>query len=179
MPRRWLRRYLPDLQSIRERGRIGFFGHLLEDPFLLHLNRRSVAGGVAVGLFVCMLPIPMQMVVAAGVAILVRVNLLISVALVWVSNPFTMPPMLYASYKLGAKIMGANIQRKPFELRVEWFWDNLAQIWQPLLLGSVIIGLLAAAVGYLLAHLAWRFYVYRHLQLRSKRYPHNGRHPKD
>ncbi len=169
MPRRVLKQYLPDFQKIRERGRFGFFGRLLEDPFLLHLNRRSVAGGVAVGLFVAFLPIPMQMVAAAGVAVLVRVNLLLSVMLVWVSNPFTMPPMLYASYRLGARITGTNIERRPFELKLEWFWDNLAQTWQPLLLGSVLLGLLTAAIGYLLVLLAWRLYVYRHLQLRGQR----------
>jgi len=37
----------------------------IAQPMVWHLNRRSVAGGVAVGLFVSWMPLPMQMLVAA------------------------------------------------------------------------------------------------------------------
>ena len=49
----------------------------------------AASGGMpmAVGLFVALMPIPLQMAVAAAIAILVRSNLPISVSLVWLTNP--------------------------------------------------------------------------------------------
>ena len=46
------------------------------------------------------------MLLAALIAIWLKVNLPLSVALVWVSNPITMGPMFYFAYKLGALLMG-------------------------------------------------------------------------
>ena len=148
---------------------MGVFGRLLEDPFLLHLNRRSISGGLGIGIFVAFMPIPMQMVVAGGLAIATRVNILLAVATVWISNPLTMPPMLYFCYRVGAAMLGSREQRAPFELRVEWFWDNLATIWQPLVLGSLVVGVCAGLATYGLVHLLWRIYIYRHLRHRRVR----------
>lgn len=177
MPRRVIKRYLPTLQHLKDRGRIGVFGKLLDDPFLFHLNRRSVAGAAAIGVFTAFLPIPMQMVVAAALAIVVRVNLILAVVVVWISNPFTMGPMLYAGYQTGALFTGQRIEQEPFEWRLEWFWDNFAQVWQPLILGSVLLGLLAGGASYLVVHLLWRAYVYRQLAHRARRALRDKRMP--
>ena len=60
------------------------------------------------------------MVLAAGLAILVRVNLPISVALVWVTNPLTMPPMFYFAYYVGVHLLG--MPPVDFELSFSWEW---------------------------------------------------------
>lgn len=169
MPRRLIRRYLPNLKDLRDQGRLGIFGKLLDDPFLLHLNRRSVAGGVGLGVFTAFLPIPMQMVVAAALAIVIRVNLLVSVVTVWISNPVTMGPLWYFGYRVGARILGTEIERKPFEVSLAWVWDNIAQIWAPLILGCVVVGLIGGTLGYFLVHGVWRVYLYRHLYMRRLR----------
>ncbi|RLK50391.1 hypothetical protein DFR31_0287 [Alkalispirillum mobile] len=169
MPRRLLKRWLPDKRVLQENRWLRVFGRLLEDPFLLHLNRRSISGGLGVGVFVAFMPIPMQMILAGGIAIVTRVNILIAVATVWISNPVTMPPMLYFCYRVGAAILGSREERAPFELRLEWFWANMATVWQPLLLGSVLVGAIAGLASYGLVHLLWRVYVYRHLRDRRIR----------
>jgi uncharacterized protein (DUF2062 family) len=169
MPRKILQRLLPDPRKILARRELRFLGTLLDDPFLLHLNRRSVAGACAVGLFVAFIPIPAQMLLAAALAILLRVNLVLSVVLVWITNPITMPAMFYFCYRLGAWIMGARVRAVPFEPTLEWFWSELGVIWQPFLLGCFISGLVSAGLAYGAVQLLWRLHVVRALQRRRAR----------
>jgi len=58
---------------------------------------------MAVGLFCAFVPLPIQMLLAAAAAIIFRVNLPISVGLVWITNPVTIPPMFYFCYKVGTR----------------------------------------------------------------------------
>ncbi len=60
---------------------------------LWRINCDSVSRGVAIGLFAAAIPLmPFQMVIAAFLAIIIRANLPISVAVSWISNPFTLVP---------------------------------------------------------------------------------------
>ncbi|MBK5936853.1 MAG: DUF2062 domain-containing protein [Halorhodospira halophila] len=173
--RRWLKGTLPDLQRLKQQGRFGFLGRLLEDPFLFHLNRRSTAGGVAIGVFVAFLPIPLQMLLAAVIAILVRVNLILAVILVWVSNPLTMGPMIYASYRTGAWLLGAEFEQFDYDNTVQWFLGNLNQAWQPVLTGSLVLGALAGVITYIAVLLIWRYAVHRERNQRRIRIAHRRR----
>ncbi|MGB1541119.1 MAG: DUF2062 domain-containing protein, partial [Cycloclasticus sp.] len=74
------------------------FGPLIHNQNVWHLNRRSFAGAISVGLFIAFIPLPAQMLIAAAAAIALHVNLPVAVATVWVSNPITMPPLFYAAY---------------------------------------------------------------------------------
>lgn len=145
------------------------FGRLLHDPNLWHLNRHSVAGGIAIGLFLAFMPMPFQMIPAAALAILLRVNLPMALASVWVSNPLTMAPMLYFQYRMGKLLMGERIRETGFEPTLQWFWAEITLIWQPLLLGSVLCGMVAALAGYGFIHLLWRLNIRRHLRRRKEK----------
>ncbi len=170
MPKNFIKRYTPDHARIRENKTLNrLFGTLLHDPNLLHLNRRSVSGAFFVGLFMAFMPIPFQMVPAAGAAIIWRVNLPISVALVWVTNPVTIPPMFYFCYKVGQWLLGGHIETFTFELSFEWLAERLSEIWEPLLLGSFICGILAATLGYVTVRLLWRWRLVKHKQFRKSR----------
>ncbi len=150
---------MPNPDTIRHHQHLQCFGRLLHDPGLWHLNRRSVAGAFFVGLAAAFVPVPFQMVLAAGVAIMLRVNLPISVALVWVTNPLTMPPLFYFAYKVGAGVMAVPPQPFNFELSLSWFSEGIMAIWQPFLLGCLIVGLSSGVLGYGLILLLWRGYV--------------------
>ena len=171
MPRNLIKRYMPDHKKIRDHKHLKFLGTLLHDPNILHLNRRSVAGAFSVGLFMAFVPVPFQMVLAAIGAIVARVNLPISVALVWITNPLTMPPIFYAAYKVGTWILNKPIQDIEFQLSVEWLMTGLSTIWQPFLLGCFVCGLSFALLGNVFIRLFWRIRVNLNWQ---KRRQHRG-----
>jgi uncharacterized protein (DUF2062 family) len=66
--RKFFRKHLPDSDTIRAMRGLGPFQRWLQHPNLWCLNRRSVSGAVAVGLFCGLIPGPLQMLGAALVA---------------------------------------------------------------------------------------------------------------
>lgn len=136
-----------------------FFGGHLLDQNLWHLNRYSVSGAFAVGLFWAMIPMPLQMVAAAATAILARVNLPVSVALVWITNPFTIPLIFYFNYLVGTWLLPHQQHLKDVEMSLEWFMKSAGEIWQPLYLGSIVVGIVLAAAGYMVMRLYWRWHI--------------------
>jgi uncharacterized protein (DUF2062 family) len=169
MPKKFLQRYMPDHHKIRGHKRLQFLGELLHHQHLWHLNRRSVAGAFSVGLFVAFVPVPFQMPLAAILAILFHTNLPISVALVWVSNPITMPPLFYFAYRLGTGVLGIVPQHFTFELSFNWLMTSLDEVWKPFLLGCLILATGCALLGNILMRLIWRVHVVRNWELRKSR----------
>ena len=151
---------MPDTEKIRNNKQLNkVFGTLLHDPNLLHLNRRSVSMAFLVGLFMAFVPLPSQMIMAAAVAIYIRCNLPISVALVWISNPVTMPPIFYFAYKVGATILNTPERAFTFDLSWEWLGTELAAIWEPFLLGCLVCGVVFGVLGFGLIRLLWRLHI--------------------
>ncbi len=170
MPRRMIQRYMPDHERIRNHKSLGCFGGLLHKPALWHLNRHSVATAFAVGLFFAFVPVPFQMVLAAGGAIYFNGNLPISVAMVWLTNPLTMPPIFYVAYLIGAWLMGHVPGEFNFnEISWEWIQHGLMNMWQPFLLGCLVLGVVSAILGYFTSQIMWRFMVLRRWRRRHLR----------
>lgn len=135
------------------------FGGFLHDENLWHLNRRSVACAFAIGLFCAFIPLPFQMVIAAGFAIIFRCNLPISVALVWVTNPFTMPALFYIAYIVGTWLTGSYLGPFEFELSFNWLFTELRERWHPFLVGCLFMGSLLGLIGYITVRIFWRIHV--------------------
>lgn len=168
MPKKFFKRILPDLEWIRNHSHLKIFGTLHHNPNLWYLNKHSVAGAFAVGLFTAWVPLPFQMVIAAAAAIFLQVNLPLSVVLVWISNPITMAPMFLGAYTLGASLLGITPQDLDFELSIQWLNQKLNRVWQPLLLGCFIFAALSSATGYLTIRLLWRYHIIKRWQLKKK-----------
>lgn len=169
MPKRIIKRYMPNPQTIRNHKHLQFLGSLLHDPNIFHLNRRSVSGAFSVGLFMAFVPVPFQMVLAAIGAIVMRVNLPISITLVWITNPFTMPPIFYGAYKVGTWILQTPVRDIQFELSTQWLMHELTEIWQPFLLGCFVSGVVFAVLGNVSIRLFWRLQVTRNWQKRRQK----------
>lgn len=171
MPRKFIKKFLPDHDKIRNHVHLNrIFGTLLHDPNLLHLNRRSVSSAFAIGLFMAFVPVPFQMILAAAAAIIVRCNLPIAVGLVWITNPVTMPPIFYFAYKVGTWILGAPVSEIQFELSLEWLSSELSAIWEPFLLGCFVCGTVSAAVAYGMVRLLWRIHLVSRIKARKLRF---------
>jgi len=164
---------MPDHQKIKQHKHLRYLGSRLHDASLWHLNRRSASGAFAVGLFFAWMPVPMQMLFAACFAVLFRVNLPLSVVLVWISNPITMPPMFYGAYLLGTKLLGSTKQEFNFQLSITWLIESVATIGPPFILGCVILGALSSIVGYAGIRILWRLSVINEIKQRQARRQQN------
>ena len=116
-----------------------------------------------------MLPIPGQMFIAVAMAISFTANLPLSFALIFVTNPLTMPAIFYGAYKLGAWLIGTQPIEVEFEASWTWFTQSLDEIWVPLVIGSQVLGVIFAVLGYLLIDTVWREAIRRQWRARQRR----------
>jgi len=163
-----LKKYLSSPDSLAQNKSMKIFGHILQRGYLWRINRNSITRATGIGLFCAFIPVPFQMVVAAIFAILFYANLPLSVALVWLTNPLTIPPIFYFCYKVGAFILNTPEKAFSIELSYEWLCEQFLHIWQPLLLGSFLCGTIAAAIGYFGVGFLWRFNIIRHRKRRQQ-----------
>ncbi|MDQ6964850.1 MAG: DUF2062 domain-containing protein, partial [Mariprofundales bacterium] len=114
------------------------------------------------------MPIPFQMLLAAAISIVVGCNIPIAVALVWLTNPITMPPVFYFCYRLGAWLLNTQVEEFNFEANLNWVLNSMLHIWQPFLLGCVVSGMLFAVISWCIIHVGWRIMVIRRWQRRGR-----------
>ena len=169
MPKKFIKRFMPDHQTIKNNKHLQIFGDLLNNGNLWHLNRRSVAKAFAVGLFFAFIPVPFQMVLAAGMAIIVHANLPLAIALVWITNPLTMPAIFYFCYLVGSWVIGAPEQEFAFEASWQWVIDSLSTIGPSFLLGCGILAILFSILGYFGINALWRYSVVKEWKKRIRR----------
>jgi len=178
MPRKFFRKYLPSHESIRQNRYIALFGTLLHHPNLWHLNRHSVAGGVAIGLFAGLVPGPLQMLTAAILAVPLRVNLPVALATTLYTNPLTIGPLYLIAYWIGTLLVPGD--SAPFSHPPEFDWANfgtwlsasfdwMLSLGKPLAVGLVALAVGLAIAGYVIARLAWRAHVLLAWRRRSAR----------
>lgn len=164
----FLSRYILNPEKIQRNKSLRFLGDTINKPNLWYLNRRFVARAFAIGLFWAMIPMPLQMLAAACMAIPLRANLPISVGLVWITNPITTPPVFYANYKFGAWLLDTPTIQMPNEITAAWFFEIAASHWQPLYFGSLMMGILLATLGYFGVKYYWQWRTGRTWKRRSK-----------
>ncbi len=169
MPKKTLKSITPSVERMRQIKSLAVLGDWIYATNLWHINRYSASMACFVGLFVACMPIPGQMVAAASLALLFRCNLPLSVGLVWITNPVTMPAIFYLAYKLGAMVIDVPMQQTSFELSYHWLTHSLSAIWQPFLLGCLLFGLFFGSLGYFVINTLWRLRVARMLRERKRR----------
>jgi len=174
MAKRIIKKFLPHPGVITQNRWIKLLGPRLQEPSLWHINRRSCSAAVALGVFCAFIPVPFQMLIAAIGAIWFRVNILVAVPMVWISNPFTMGPMYYFCYLVGAELLGQEPGGFDFEPSIDWLVNGLTAIWQPFLLGCFTIGAIVSTASFLLIRILWHLHILSHIKARARRL-HNRR----
>ena len=169
MAKKLIKNFLPHPDVITKNRWISKLGPRLQEPALWHINRHSCAGAIALGIFCACIPIPFQMLMAAVGAIYFRVNIIVAVPTVWLSNPITIPPIFYFCYIVGASILQTPLDDFDFELSWDWLAHGLMAVWQPFLLGCFIVGIGGAILGFFAVHAFWRYNIWNHIQKRRKR----------
>ncbi len=167
MPRRWLKRVLPDIDKYRDTRVARMLGPRFFHPALWHVSRRSVSGGVAIGLFCGLIPGPLQMLGAAAAAIWLRRNLPVALVVTLYTNPLTIIPLYVLAYQLGALVIGPSAGAlAPPALRglSPLLWAEALGAWsaslgKPLLIGVPLLATLLAVVGYAVVSIGWRIYL--------------------
>src|ERR1700674_5665918 len=171
--RRWLKRITPDRVLLEKHWCLKHFTAVMLDRQCWTFNRSSVTRSFALGLFIAFIPptplLPVPLVTCALLGIYLRLNLPVMFATVFVSNPFTWLPQVAGSIWVGAKLMGMDLTPFLHELHHRHLWAQVNQLWAPLLLGALVLGLVAAGSGYVLAQFAWRAHVLHQLRRRRAR----------
>jgi hypothetical protein len=171
--KRW-RQFTHRLQHSRYRLRrtwvYRLFGETLLHPSVWQFRPSTLAKGAALGLFVACTPtFGLQMILSAGLAILLRVNLPICLAANWMTNVATAPVFYYFCYRLGHLLVGGRLSASQAEA-FSGKWHTFAQIAFPLWIGSLIIGAAVAIVGYVTVYylcvLERRYRLKERLQMR-------------
>ena len=189
MPRKYFRKFLPSHAAIRQHRHLVRFGPWLQHHNLWHLHRRSVAGGLAAGMFAGLVPgsNPVQFTIAAILAIVFRVNLPIAVIVTLYSNPFTIVPLYYTAFKLGQLVLMHGNNGLPaiaFSLEGkgihEWIpavLEWLTSVGKPLLVGLPLLAVLLAIAGYFAVDWAWKLHVRCAWQQRKRRRARQAANP--
>lgn len=177
---RWVKNNMPSREQMAESRWIRVFGRF--GPRILHseywrFTRRSVPRGVAMGLFVgVFFLIPgVQIIGAALFCLPVRGNIPIAAGMTFLTNPLTTPFLILASLPIGnlfgfhadgSAIMDMIHRGAGLRDWLAWLGSDAAPA---LVIGLFIIGVVSAAIGYVVSVFAWRWWVGRKWRRRALR----------
>ena len=153
-------------------------GALLRERLITPLRKAqgspvSIARGGALGIWVGLTPtVGAQMLIVTALAVPMRANLPVSLAMVWISNPLTVVPLYFAFYLLGALLLGQGHSgwdefRDLLVARLDAFASGETglidtmlglghEIFWPMVVGSIVLASLVAVPTYYLLYSAAR-----------------------
>ncbi len=166
--RKYLKKITPNNKELQNHKYLKWLGKYLLDDNLWFFNRHAIAKAFAIGLFCAFIPVPFQMVLACIFAIIFRSNLPVAVALVWITNPITMPIIFYLAYKLGAVILGVALVNN-FNFSFAHLSEIFTIIWQPFLLGCFLFSSVFAVLGYFGVNFIYKINIYRYLKAKKSK----------
>ena len=137
-------------------------------PEFLLTNRKSVSRAVAIGIFVALIPMPMQMLLIIFLLPIFRFNAPIGLAMVWLSNPFSMPIMYYIEYLTGNFLLGYPPVEK-IDISLKWFENNLDNILVPLYTGTLFYAIIISSITFYAINHLWFHSVHKEKKRRRKK----------
>ncbi len=158
----WLKRWREKQRQIRDSLKNTHAHRILGDRIfegmLWKIDKRSISGGLFLGLFVALTPtIPFQMLLVTLGAIYWKVNLPIALTACWITNPFTAIPIYGAAMNLGCSIVHTFgflrdiLALYSVEAKSARFIQQTIYLW----IGSLVFSLVAATSACVLVRLFW------------------------
>lgn len=147
-------RFLKHPRKLRQRPWMRWFARHFLDKHVWKPTQHTLAGGTAVGMFITLQLLPIQMPAATILSAIFRVNIPVAIALCWLSNPFTIPFIAWVEYALGKWFLAfyTQVPTTPFPTQIP---ESLVEGWMVLkehapvmLMGGVIFGAVSALVSY-------------------------------
>lgn len=167
----------PAIDRLTSNPTVRRFVPALADPDLWHLNRRSTAKAVAIGLFCGLIPGPLQVITALVICLWVRSNFPLTVITTFYTNPLTIVPLYLVAYEYG-RLFFPDARRVPpaFHPPADAGWlgflpaliDWMSSLGKPLAVGLVLLASTLAALGWIVVRVGWRWHVVRAWQRRAR-----------
>ncbi len=175
--KKWFLKKRSFKRSLRDSHLYTILGKRAFHPKLWKSDRRSVAGGVAVGLFTAFTPtIPFHMLLSAVGSILFKVNMPLALAASWVNNPLTAVPIFIAARNVGKAML---THHEPVVAFITLFtpegkMGTVIREGLYLTSGSLVFATLAAVTGYLAVLGLWKIAEHAAVIKRLFRKPTHG-----
>lgn len=99
-------RYLKHPRRLKGNSLLRWFSRHFLDKRVWKPTQHTLAGGVAIGCFLTVQLIPVQMPLAVLLCAAFRVNIPVALALCWVSNPATVVPIGIIEHRIGEWVLG-------------------------------------------------------------------------
>ena len=167
----WIRRHMPTREQMAENKYLQPIAHRFLTPELWRFTRRSVPRGVALGIFAGFIIPVGQIFLAAFMSLPARANVPLSALVTFITNPLTFPFWAVVANKLGVFILkvdlaatGCAAQDEMTSGRWSWFVNLFEGVGVTVLVtifGFVVLAIVGASIGYVLASIGWRIIVAR------------------
>lgn len=168
-------RYLKHPRRLKKSRVLKWFSRHFLDKQVWRPTQHTLAGGLAVGMFITSIIFPGQIPVAVALAGLFRVNVPIAIVACWLSNPFTFAPMIFVEVKIGEWFLhlfgmqsdGAAAIAKAqaffsdaYRGEIAWaaLWHRfyeLLSVAKELYIGAIVIACVLSAMSYIVAYSLW------------------------
>jgi uncharacterized protein (DUF2062 family) len=154
-------RFLKHPRKLRDRPAMRWFARHFLDKRVWRPTQHTLSGGMAVGMFITLQLLPIQMPTATILSAIFRVNIPVAIALCWLSNPFTIPFIAWLEYLIGKWFLAlyTTVPTTPFPSELP---DSMVDAWIVLkehapvmLMGGIILGAVGALVSYIATWGGW------------------------
>ena len=162
MPRQFFRKFALKRHELSEKWFMAPFRRVIHDQRLWGISRKTVVPAFSWGAFLACMPFPGQPFFAVLGSWVLRINIPVAVLVTLTSNPVTMGPLYYLAYRVGSYLLRLPV--KPFEMEfsINWITTTFLDVWQPLLLGCILLGAIVSLVAYIVLDVLWRESVRRY-----------------
>lgn len=155
----WKKR-LPTREEILNSRLLRPFAHHFGHGSLWHLNRRSVARGVAIGMFFAFMTPVAQTVFAAIASVPFRANVAVAALATFITNPITTPPILIFAHLIGMRTLhffGLADEHQEVLSSLSGLWAEAPLVLGATAVGLFVIAVISAVVSYFVVDIIWRW----------------------